>query len=41
VREEFAYLASKGGVAVFGGPAARYAGFDFVATLGAVIEIQE
>lgn len=41
VRDEFAYLTSKGGVAVFGGPAARYAGFDFTAKLGAIIEIKE
>jgi len=41
VRDEFAYLASKGGVAVFGGPGARYAGFDFTEKLGAIIEIKE
>lgn len=41
VRDEFAYLTSKGGVAVFGGPGARYAGFDFTAKLGTIIEIKE
>lgn len=41
VREASAYLASKGGVLVFGGPDARYAGFDFSAKLGTIIEIQE
>ncbi len=41
VREAAAYLASKGGVLVFGGPGARYAGFDFTSKLGTIIEIQE
>lgn len=41
VRDASAYLASKGGVLVFGGPDARYAGFDFSGKLGTIIEIQE
>ena len=41
VREQAAYLSSKGGVLVFGGPDARYAGFDFTSRLGTVIEIHE
>jgi hypothetical protein len=41
VRDQVAYLSSKGGVLVFGGPDAKYAGFDFTSTLGTVIEISE
>lgn len=41
VRDQIAYLSAKGGVLVFGGPDARYAGFDFTSRLGTVIEIQE
>ena len=41
VREQAAYLTSKGGVLVFGGPNETYAGFDFSSRLGTVVEIQE
>ena len=41
VHEQVAFLTSKGGVLVFGGPDARYAGFDFTSRLGTVLEIQE
>jgi catechol 2,3-dioxygenase-like lactoylglutathione lyase family enzyme len=41
VRDQVAYLTSKGGVLVFGGPGERYAGFDFTSRIGTVIEIQE
>lgn len=41
VREQVAYLTSKGGVLVFGGPNEKYAGFDFTSRLGTVVEIQE
>ena len=41
VREQAAYLSSKGGVLVFGGPDARSAVFDFTSRLGTVIEIHE
>jgi catechol 2,3-dioxygenase-like lactoylglutathione lyase family enzyme len=41
VREQINYLSSKGGQLVFGGPTASYAGLDFTASLGTVIEIQE
>jgi hypothetical protein len=36
VRDQVAYLSSKGGVLIFGGPNATYAGFDFTPTLGTV-----
>lgn len=41
VREQVAYLTSKGGVLVFGGPNEKYAGIDFSVRLGTVVEIQE
>jgi len=41
VREQVAYLTSKGGVLVFGGPNEKYAGVDFTSRLGTVVEIQE
>lgn len=41
VRAASAYLSSKGGTLAFGGGTAAYAGFDFIASLGAVIEIQQ
>lgn len=41
VRDAIAYLTSKGGVLAFGGPDTRYAGIDFKARLGLVIEIAQ
>lgn len=41
VREQVAYLTSKGGVLVFGGPNERNAGIDFTSRLGTVVEIRE
>jgi catechol 2,3-dioxygenase-like lactoylglutathione lyase family enzyme len=41
VRDQVAYLTSKGGTLAFGGPAAGYAGLDLTSRLGLVVELQQ